>query len=78
MSVEIDWWRFRSSWSRIKRVRGAMVKTTIFDEILMWALCSINSSNLSHPRSQPPIIEHKRGFQDILCSDVSRINAIRC
>jgi hypothetical protein len=43
--VEIDWWRFRSSWSRIKRVRGAMVKT-IFHEILMHALCSANSSKV--------------------------------
>ncbi len=45
MAVEIVWSRFQEVWLRIERVRGAIVKTTNFDEILIRALSSANSCN---------------------------------
>jgi hypothetical protein len=50
-SVEIDWEYFQGIWSRGKQDIGALVKTTVFDEILIRALCSANSSKVmgSHP-----------------------------
>jgi hypothetical protein len=45
MVVEIVWSKFRENWLRIEGVRGAIVKTTNFDEILIRALSSANSCN---------------------------------
>jgi hypothetical protein len=42
-SVEIDWEYFQGS--RGKQDIGALLKTTVFDENLIRALCSANSSN---------------------------------
>ena len=43
-SVEIDWSLFQSIWSRIEHTRGITVEISVFDEKMIRALCSADSS----------------------------------
>jgi hypothetical protein len=47
VGVEIDWRMFHGIWYKNERDIGKTVKIIVFDEILIRALCSANSSNRS-------------------------------